>query len=257
MTLFWIILVNLVISLLSLAGIVIFAFKKKTSKKITNIFVSFSAGVLLASALLGMLKESLHEADIDMALMFVLSGMILGFMMERLLLWYHHHHEETHNLKPTAFLVLFGDGVHNFIDGVAIAAAFIASPIIGITTSIAIAAHELPQEFADLMILLHSGMKKKKAMLFNFISALTAVLGGVLGYYFLQSFTGMLPLVLAFTAGLFIYIAAADLIPELHEDHQHSPSFLQIAPFLIGIIFIYLITSAFGHSFIPPCNFVH
>lgn len=242
MTLFWIILINLAISLLSFVGVSTFASKNLLKGKLTCIFISFSAGVLLSAAFINMLSEAIHDGG-EEVLIYTLLGIVFSFFMERSVLWYHHHHDDTHNIKPIGSLILYGDAIHNFIDGVAIAATIIISPVAGISAAIGIAAHEIPQEFADFMVLIHSGYDKKRALFLNFLSALTAVLGGFAGYFFVNTFEGTLPIALAITAGIFIYIAAADLIPELHEDHHKQSSATQIVPFILGIFLILAISS--------------
>jgi len=246
MTLVWIILINLAISLLSFVGVSTFASKNLLKGKLTCIFISFSAGVLLSAAFLNMLSEAIHVGG-ESILIYTLLGIVFSFFMERSVLWYHHHHDNTHNIKPSGSLVLFGDAIHNFIDGVAIAATVIISPVAGISAAIGIAAHEIPQEFADFMILVHSGYEKKRALFLNFLSALTAVAGGIVGYFFVNRIEGALPIALAITAGIFIYIAAADLIPELHEDHHKQSSMTQTIPFVVGIILIIVFASFSNH----------
>jgi len=241
MTLFWVVFLNFLISLISLVGIFTITAKIASQGKLTCIFISFSAGVLLAAAFLNMLSEAIQVGG-ESVLIYALLGMVLGFMMERTVLWYHHHHDDTHNIQTSANLVLFGDSIHNFIDGVAIAATTVVSPIAGITTAIGIAAHEIPQEFADFMILKNAGYKNKKALIYNFISATFAILGGLVGFYFINQISGLLPLSLAITAGIFIYISAADLIPELHEDSHKNSKAEQLVPFFAGILLIFLIS---------------
>lgn len=242
MALFWIILINLIISLLSFVGVSTFASKNLLKGRLTCIFISFSAGVLLSAAFLNMLSEAIHVGGEEI-LIYTLFGIVFSFFMERSVLWYHHHHDDTHNIKPSGSLVLFGDAIHNFIDGIAIAATVTISPMAGISAAIGIAAHEIPQEFADFMILVHSGYEKKRALFLNFLSALTAVAGGIVGYFFVNRIEGALPIALAMTAGIFIYIAAADLIPELHEDHHKQSSIVQIVPFIVGIFLVIAISS--------------
>ncbi len=239
-----IILLNLLISLLSLVGAGLIAFKINT-KRIGSYLVSFAAGVLLAAAFLDILPEALETHMHDQVLSAVLIGMTIGFFMERFLLWYHHHHDESHKIHPSAALVLFGDGLHNFIDGIAIAATYLVNPALGLTTTIAIAAHEIPQELADFSVLIHSGFSNKKALFYNLASAATAVFGGIFGFYFLNQFHEMIPVALGFTAGIFIYIASADLIPELHRDFKKRNSFLQALTFALGLMLIFFITKTF------------
>ena len=238
---FLIIFANVIISLVSLLGLVTIFSKKLQSKNMVEISVSFAAGVLLSSAFFNILVEALKDRSAHEVFLYTIIGMVFSFFLERFFLWFHHHHEDTHNIHPSALLVIIGDAIHNFIDGLAIAATFIAAPALGITTTLAIAAHEIPQEIADFSILRHSGLSAKRAIQFNFISALTAVIGGIIGFYFFNTFHEVLPLALGFTAGIFIYIASADLIPALHENHSNHKPFIPVLCFLLGILLIYFI----------------
>jgi zinc and cadmium transporter len=247
-TLLFISLATLAISLVSLSGIIILSLRIKRTHIPANYFVSFAAGILLATAFLNILPETLEELPAFESLSWAMYGVILAFLMERSFLWYHHHHDDTHNIKPTASLVLVGDGIHNFIDGIAIAAAFLINPSVGITTTIAIAAHEIPQELADYAILRHCGMSKYKALFWNFVSALTSLIGGILGFYLFQGDTSLIPYALALTAGIFIYVSSADLIPELHHSKTASGWFGQTLLFLIGIGLIMITASQLSHD---------
>jgi len=235
-----ILLANLLISAVSFSGLAIFSFKKVATENIITHLVSFAAGVMLTAAILDLLPESLEIAQgkVDIFLP-LFCGVIVFFFLERFLLWFHHHHG-THGIKPAPLLVLFGDGIHNGIDGVAIAATFLANPALGFVTTLAIAAHEIPQEIADFSVLIYGGFSKKKALAANFISGLTAVLGGILGFYFLDKIEGILPVFLAFTAGMFIYISCADLIPELHRDFEKRKNWGQSIAFLLGILVLFV-----------------
>jgi len=234
-TLFSIIAANFFISCISLIGLTLLSIKTRTNKNMSNYFVSFAAGVLLATAILNVLPESLEHLPIETALTWFMYGIIAAFLLERSLLWYHHHHEDTHDINPTSLLVIVGDGIHNMIDGLSIAAAFIVSPALGITTTIAIAAHEIPQEIADYSILRHCGMNNRKAIMWNFISALTAVAGGIIGFYLFKESFELLHYALAMTAGVFLYVSAADLIPELHHSHSSDSWLPQTMLFLAGV----------------------
>lgn len=213
-----------------------------------EISVSFAAGVLLSSAFFNILVEALEDRDAHEVLLYTIIGMVVSFLLERFFLWYHHHHEDTHDIHPSALLIIIGDAIHNFIDGFAIAATFIAAPALGITTTLAIAAHEIPQEIADFSILRHSGLSVKRAIQFNFMTALTAVLGGIIGYYFFNTFHDALPLALGFTAGIFIYVASADLIPSLHEKYSNHKSFIPVISFILGITLIYILSTLIVHA---------
>ncbi len=243
-----IIVANTLISLTSLSGVVTLASQQLKSKGMTGVIVSFAAGTLLASAFINILHEALEHGETYTVLLMTLIGMILSFFLERFFVWHHHHHDDMHNIHPSAFLVIIGDTVHNFIDGLAIAATFVASPAMGWATTLAIAAHEIPQEIADFSILRHSGLSTKKALRFNFFSALTAILGGIVGFYFVNSFEGILPYALGITAGIFIYVASADLIPSLHEEYKEGGILKQVVPFLAGVLLIVLISQTFVHG---------
>lgn len=236
---------NILISLISFVGVLTVSSKFFKTKQATSILIGFSAGVLLATAFLDILPESLEGLATRSALTWAMIGIIGAFFMERSLLWYHHHHEDSHDIQPTAFLILIGDAIHNFIDGLAIAASFLASPLLGITTALAIIAHEVPQELADFSVLRHCGMNQQKALVWNFISGLTSIAGGILGYFFFQSAPTSIYNMLAITAGLFMYISSADLIPELHQSGVRSGWLAQSCMFLLGIGTIIITTSLF------------
>lgn len=229
------------VSCVSFVGAFFIFGKKSLSENISNHFVSFAAGVLLSTAFLDILPEALIESKNKNIFLPALIGVVTFFFFEKFIVWFHHH-DSTHNLKPSALLILFGDGIHNFFDGIAIAATFLTSPSLGIATTIAIAAHEIPQEIADLSILINGGMSKTKALFFNFLSAFTAVIGALFGVYFLHSFESVIPIALAFTAGVFIYIACSDLIPDLHHNFKKDKRWEQTVPFILGIFLIYALT---------------
>lgn len=216
--------------------------KKMLTKNIIPYLVSFAAGVILTTSFLDLFPEAVEQAEnlglkINIFLPAFL-GVVTSFFIERFLLWFHHH-EHTHGMKPTIFLITIGDGIHNLIDGITIAATYLANPTLGLITTIAIAAHEIPQEIADFSILIHSGLSKKNALIINLLSAITAIIGGVLGYYFLNNFKTGLPVLLAFSAGIFIYISCSDLIPDLHRDYKEQRKWVQVMPFIIGIVLMY------------------
>ncbi len=226
---------SLFVSSVALSGAVLFVWKRLLSEKVTAYLVSFAAGMLLATAFFDLLPEAAGE-NIEVAHVFFLTflGIVVFFFLERFVLWFHHH-DEPHETKPSAVLILLGDALHNFIDGVAIAAAYLTSPSLGFTTTSAIVAHEVPQEIADFSVLIAGGMKKTRALFFNFLSGLTALAGAILGFYFLEGLEGVVPLALAFTAGMFIYIACADLIPDLHKEFKRQKNWAQSLPFILGI----------------------
>ncbi len=233
---------TVVVSLISLIGIVLIFVGKKNIDEILFFLISFSTGTLLGTAFFDLLPESVSGIDASLALEFSFFGLIVSFVMEKIIHWHHHHAgSEKEHTHPLGTLTLVGDGFHNFFDGVAIAAAFITGVPIGITTTLAIALHEIPQEIGDFGLLLYSGYSRAKALLFNLISALTAVAGGVLFFFFSGTVAHFESYALAFTAGMFIYIAGADLLPELHKEKRAKSSALQLLFILLGAVAIWLI----------------
>jgi len=208
--------------------------------------VSFAAGSLLAAAFLDLLPEA--AAHGSNAFVFALLGVVSFFILERFLYWHHHHakHEKKGKVHSLAYLVLVGDGLHNFIDGTIIAASFIADVRVGIAATIAIVLHEIPQELGDAGILIYSGMTRLKAAFFNLLSALTAVIGALLAYVFASRIEGLTGFLLGFAAGGFIYIAAGDLLPELRKEVDVRKSAVQLPLFLLGIIVIWAVKATLG-----------
>jgi zinc and cadmium transporter len=250
MALEYIIAATVLVSLISLVGIVLFFAGKKRIDAIIFCLISFSAGTLLGAALFDILPEALEGlGEHGGAFELVFVGLMAAFFVEKMIHWHHHHagKKEEHR-HPMGALVLIGDGIHNFLDGVAIAAAFIVNVPLGITTTIAIAMHEIPQEIGDFSLLLYSGYGRGKALAFNLLSALTAVAGGVLFYFFSGAVENLVPCALAFTAGTFIYIAAVDLLPELHKEKRPKNSALQLALVVAGAAVIWLVAHALHHA---------
>jgi zinc and cadmium transporter len=242
-----IIIASLVVSTVSLIGVFFIFYGKKITQTLIGRLIAFAAGVMLTTAFLDLLPEALLTNNTSPVLLITLSGIVLVFFLERFLLWYHHHHQENHGLHPSVWLILFGDSLHNFIDGLSIAAAFLINPSLGIITSLTIIAHEIPQELADYSVFIHQGLGKKRALKLNFFSALTALMGGILGFYFFSVWQELIPYVIALTAGIFIYIANADLIPELHGHNTHKTSLSQSLFFIFGIGLIFLLTRLFSN----------
>ena len=212
-----------------------------------NLMVSFAVGALLAVAFLDVLPEALKRSSSNEAMLStLLGGLLLFFLLEKAALWRHSHagadedehagHEHHgHHHGPgraTATMILVGDGFHNFVDGILVAAAFTADVRLGIATAAAVMIHEIPQEIGDFMVLLHSGYSRRRALAWNFISSLTAVAGGVLGYLLLDVMEQALPHVLALASASFIYIAMADLIPSMQRRWDGKAAVWQVS--LIG-----------------------
>jgi zinc and cadmium transporter len=242
--LIWIILSTLLVCLLSLVGIFAFVFKSKILNKILLGLVGFSAGALMGGAFLHLLPESLEETKAITVGIFLLVGFSSFFLIERLLHW-HHCHKGTCEVHTFTYMNLFGDAVHNFIDGVIIAISFISNIHVGIVTTIAIIAHEVPQEIGDFGVLIYGGFTKAKALVYNFLSALTALAGALFGYFLSTTLKEIIPSILPFAAGGFIYIAASDLIPELHKEPNLKKSLMSFFFFIAGISLMYAIKLIF------------
>ncbi|MEK6843577.1 MAG: ZIP family metal transporter [Candidatus Micrarchaeota archaeon] len=235
---------TVLVSLASLCGIAIFNKREKYLQPLLLFFVSFSAGTLLGAAFLDLLPESMDSLKTQTAMLFVLGGFIFFFILEKIIHWHHHHstHEDAKaEIKPLGYLNLVGDGLHNFIDGAAIAASFMAGVPIGISTTIAVLLHEIPQEIGDYSLLMYAGFKKKEAIKLNLLSAALAILGACLFYYFGSLIENLEGMMLAFTAGMFTYIASTDLVPEIHKETDLRKSAIQLGYFLMGILLIWLL----------------
>lgn len=213
---------TLLVSLISLMGIFTLSITQDRLQKILLYLVSFAAGALLGDALFHILPEVIEEYGfgLDMSL-FMLAGILAFFILEKFVQWHHCHHvEDQHHMdNHKAFIAtnLLGDGLHNFVDGIFIASSYLVSIELGIATTIAVALHEIPQEVGDFGILMHGGVQRKNALKLNFLSALAAMMGAVVGLSIGEKSNELLPYVLTFTAGGFIYIACTDLFPELHK----------------------------------------
>lgn len=248
---FWIIIFCLLGGLLSvLAAALFLVLSEPLRNHVLPHLVSFATGTLLGAAFLGLLPHALGTVagnDVHIIPMTVLLGLLGFFLLEKMVLWRHCHadHCEVHapdqksREHSTGAMILVGDGLHNFLDGILIAAAFLTDIHLGVVTSVAVAAHEIPQEVGDFAVLLHSGFSRKRAFLYNILTSLTTVVGGVLAWFALQSVEAVLPFVLAIAASSFIYIAVADLIPTLHQRVEGSATLQQIVLIAAGILLIY------------------
>jgi len=204
--------------------------------------VSFSAGALLAGALLHLIPEAVEEVnDTQSVFLLVIVGFALFFLLEQFISWHHCHRAPSEHKHPVTYLILIADGLHNFLGGLAIGSAFIVDIRLGIITWLVSAAHEIPQELGDFGILIHGGWKKSKALLFNLFSALTMVVGGLVAYFAASKIN--IVYLLPFAAGNFIYIAASDLIPEIKHGKNIFKNMLHFIFFVLGILLIW----AVGH----------
>ena len=227
----------IIVSLVSLVGIFTISLRLDVLKKILLFLVSFSAGVLLGAALFHLIPSAVKESGFTPILsIFVLSGIITFLFLERVICWRHCHvPTSSEHPHPFALMNLIGDGFHNFLDGMIIAGAFLVNIPLGISTTIAVVLHEIPQEIGDFGVLIHGGFSRLRALLMNFLAALSAILGAII-ILVLNMKVGALSLFLVpFTAGAFIYIASSDLIPEMKKEVDPRKAFLQIFTLLLGL----------------------
>ena len=235
----YIILATIIVSFLSFIGIITLSLKEKMLSKILLILVGLSAGTLMGGAFLHLLPEATEgSAGLDVFI-YVLFGFIIFFIIEKVLHWRHCHKGEC-EVHTFTYMNLIGDSIHNFIDGLIMAASFIVSIPLGITTTIAISSHEIPQEISDFGVLIYGGFSKKKALLLNFLVALTAVLGGLTGYFITNFIENVTIFIIPFAAGGFIYIAATDLIPEIKKELNMKKYMATLFVFILGILIMWI-----------------
>ncbi|NYZ80027.1 ZIP family metal transporter [Candidatus Micrarchaeota archaeon] len=237
--LFSILAATFAISVISLVGVFSLSMRKELLKSLVFYLVALSAGALLGSAFLHLIPEALRENAASSVFPIVIAGFFVFFFIEKILHW-RHCHDDKCDVHSFAYMSLAGDAVHNFIDGLIIAATFIANPALGITSTIAIALHEIPQEIGDFAVLIHGGVSRTKALFYNFITALTAVAGGIAGYFASEYFSGAVPFLLPFAAGSFLYISASDLVPEIRKEVSLKKSAFIFIAFLAGIMIMVL-----------------
>lgn len=231
------------VSLLSLLGALTLTIKETVLKKILIFFVSFSTGALFGDVFIHILPEITRKSPFTLTMsVYFLFGILASFVLEKILFWNHHSHtddchEHKHNhVQSFTYMILFADGVHNFIDGLVIGAGFIASLPIGIATTLAVVIHEIPHEIGDFAVLLHGGLDRRKALFYNFLSAVTAIAGTVIALLVQDYVQGAELFLLCFAAANFIYIAGSNLIPELHRHSEMKYDLIQIVTFIMGIL---------------------
>lgn len=246
-----------VVSLISFVGAFTLSLQLQKRRGLLMMLVSLGAGTMLAAGILDLLPEAIEKAGAA-AFPFVLIGMVIFFVVEKMLFWHHYHELHNHSashgghhharkfIQPVGYLNLVGDGIHNFFDGVAIAAGFLVGMPLGIITTVAVIMHEIPQELADFGVLLHAGFTPRQGLLFNFLSALTAMAGVAVTFALESSVGGLEAVFLPIAAGGFLYIAAADLIPELKHEENPRQSLVQLVPFTLGILMIWWMMQAFA-----------
>ena len=267
------------IGLLSLTGLFMISMKEKTLDRILFILIAFATGTILATALFDLIPESIHHLEelnaggagiaLSLVFTFIIIGFVIFFVIERFIYWFHGHAHEKEdkyvcyetmtgnsdlvvnggrNIKSFAFLNLIGDGLHNFLDGIIIMVAFLSGTRNGVIITLAVLFHELPQEIGDFGILLYGGFTKKRALLFNFLSAMVALLGGLIAFILSDTVELFNLFFLAFSGGGFLYIASAELMPELIKEKDLKKSIIQALIFLCGIILIMSLVILLPHE---------
>lgn len=240
----FIIVATVLISFISFVGAFTLFLKERLLNKVLLGLVAFSAGALIGSAFLHLIPEAVEMTDTGQVLtifLYVIIGFCAFFMLENFISFHHHIVRGHEHRTPFSYLVLISDAIHNFLDGLIIAASFIAAIPIGIVTSLAVALHEIPQEIGDFGILVYGGFKKTRALILNFISASTVILGGVIGFFLIGKAEQLIVFLLPFAAGNFIYIASSDLVPEIKHRVNIGASIIHFLIFLLGIILMALL----------------
>ncbi|MDP2239767.1 MAG: ZIP family metal transporter [Burkholderiales bacterium] len=254
-TLTWIIATTVLGGILSVLAAAAFAFSANVAR--VQVLISYAVGTLLGAVFLELLPSAFGMADnIEQVAATILFGILLFFVLEKLVLWRHCHIEECeahdphtvkHDHGRSGLMIMIGDTFHNFVDGILIAAAFLANTELGIVTALAIIAHEVPQEVGDFVILLHSGYSKRQAMLLNMLSSAAMIVGGVLAYYALQTMQQWIPTLLGLAAASMLYVAVADLIPGLHRRPEIQATIQQVILIALGVATIWLV-GVLAHS---------
>jgi zinc and cadmium transporter len=226
-----------------LIGVFSLALKPEKLKSFLIYFISLSAGALIGDAFIHLLPTATEKFGFTTTVsLYAISGILISFAMEKFIHWRHCHLPITKtHVHPFAWMNLFGDSIHNFIDGLIIGASYLISMPIGLATTLAVIVHEIPQEIGDFGVLVHGGFSRKKALWLNFLTALTAILGTIIALFIGAYTQNMTQFLVPFAAGSFIYIASADLIPELHKETTISKSFFQLFYFIIGISLMFLL----------------
>ncbi len=226
-----------IVSLVSFVGVVTLLLKEDALDKYINFLISLAIGALLGDAFIHLIPESFNSnLNESLVGILIIGGILIFFVIEKFIHWHHHGEDKESDIHPVGKLVLVTDGFHNLIDGIIIGASFLVSIPVGIATTIAVVLHEIPQEIGDFAVLIHSGYSKKRALWLNFFSALTSVLGVVIIIIFGNVAKDSIVWFLPIAAGGFIYIALADLIPELHKTKKIKHSLIQLAIIILGAL---------------------
>lgn len=230
-----------IVSAISLVGVFVLGLKAKLLRSILTYMVSFSAGALLGDVFIHVLPE-LSEVGFGVREgWYFLLGIVVFFILEKYILWHHEHREHKEEIHSATYLTMAGDSLHNFIDGMVIAASFLVDTQLGIAATVAVVLHEIPQEMGQFAILIHGGWSSAKALWYNFLSGLTAVLGAVVVLFFAPTLEGAPGFLLIAAAASFLYIALSDIIPQMHEEKSVKKSFLQLFTMLLGMLVMSLL----------------
>ena len=234
----------LLVSFISFIGVFTLSLKAETLHKHTFFLISIAVGALLGDALIHLIPEALKKSsDATLTGTLIIAGVLFFFVLEKIMHWHHHgEREDTHHIQPVGKLVLFSDGIHNFMDGIIIGASFLVSVPVGLATTLAVILHEIPQEVGDFAVLINAGYTKSRALWLNFVSALAAVLGAIVLFTIGNVAELSASVFLPMAAGGFIYIAVADLIPELQKTTEIKYSALQTAGVIAGVLAMILLT---------------
>jgi len=231
----------LVVSLISLAGVFTLGLSQDRLKKWLLSLVSFSAGALLGDVFIHILPEMAEQGWPEHASLYLLGGIVVFFILERSILWHYEHSEHEESIHSFTYLSLISDGLHNLIDGVIIAAAFLTNTTLGFATTLAVIFHEIPEELGHFAVLIHGGFSKSRALFYNFISALTAFLGAIIVLVAFKNLNSAPAPLLAISAASFIYIAMSDLVPELHKEPNKKSAAWHLLWFVLGIAVMWLL----------------
>lgn len=244
--LFYILISTFLISFIAFIGVFTLFLKEKLLDRILLILVAFSAGALIGGAFLHLIPEAIEKVGLEensllKIFLYLIFGFCIFFILEQFIKWHHHHATQHPEIASFSYLILISDAVHNFIDGLIIAASFVVAFPIGVATALAVALHEIPQEIGDYGVLVYGGFKRIKALFLNFLSAISVIFGGIVGFLLSEKIGQSIVFLLPFAAGNFIYIAASDLIPEIKQKECFSKSITYFLVFLLGIVLMLLI----------------
>lgn len=244
--LFYILISTFLISFIAFIGVFTLFLKEKLLDRILLILVAFSAGALIGGAFLHLIPEAIENVGLEensllKIFLYLIFGFCIFFILEQFIRWHHHHATQHPEIASFSYLILISDGIHNFIDGLIIAASFVVAFPMGVATALAVALHEIPQEIGDYGVLVYGGFKRIKALFLNFLSAISVIFGGIVGFLLSEKIGQSIVFLLPFAAGNFIYIAASDLIPEIKHKESFKRSIIYFLVFLLGIVLMLLI----------------